>query len=579
MTGAMGQLVAHRGPDMQGLWSDPANLCHLAHRRLSIIDLSEAGRQPMSDASGRYVVTFNGELYNYQDIRRELEQEGHRFFTKSDTEVLLLGYIAHGERIFEMADGMFAVAIYDRQQRSLLLARDRAGEKPLYYMQAGNVFAFASELQALTAVPGVDHRMSEGALAAYLLFRYVPAPATILAGISKLIPGHLLKVEADGSYVERRYFAFELQPNYNPSQAHFEKYASEVENALIASLKRRLVSDVPLGVFLSAGIDSSLACALITKRLGHSPRTFTIGFENDAESEHQVALRISQCLGTQHSQYVFSASDFDAIGSQIGKFMDEPNGDRSCVPTYLLSKFTRESVTVAISGDGGDELFCGYGRYRGVPQAMKEPCWENPRATIGAYFDRFLAVFGIAATSEILPNGWRSIASLLESFIPIFQHPGRDVVNGLRQLDFATYLPGAVLPKVDRMSMRWGLEVRTPFLEPQVMQLSSRLSGAYCHNDKFAKLTLRQILGKYLPSDIVSLPKRGFGMPASVFINNKEKTAAELDVTRERILGTRFFSERRELVESLMQKSGQNINSIWATIVLGQWMESFPVKL
>ena len=575
----MGRLVAHRGPDMDGLWSDPANLCHLAHRRLSIIDLSEGGRQPMTDGSGRYAITFNGELYNYLDVRQKLEQEGHRFRTKSDTEVLLLGYIAYGERIFEMADGMFAVAIYDTQRRSLLLARDRAGEKPIYYMRTETGFAFASELQALTAVPGMDYRMSEGALAAYLLFRYVPAPATILAGINKLMPGHVLKVEADGSYAERRYFSFELQPGYNPSQADFEKYAENVENALIASLKRRLVSDVPLGVFLSAGIDSSLVCALISKRLGHSPHTFTIGFENDAESEHHAALRISQHLGTQHSQYVFSASDFDAIGSQIGKAMDEPNGDRSCVPTYLLSKFTREAVTVAVSGDGGDELFCGYGRYRGVAEAMKQPCWEDPYGTIGAYFDRFLAVFGIGATREILPDGWRSIASLLESFIPIFQHPGRDVANGLRQLDFATYLPGAVVTKVDRMSMRWGLEVRTPFLEPRVMELSRKLSAAYCHNKQLSKLTLRQILGKYLPGDIVSLPKRGFGMPASVFINNKEKAMAELGVARERLLGTRFFSERRGVVDGLMQKSGQNINSMWATIVLGQWMESFPVKL
>jgi len=579
IAGRMSRRVAHRGPDMDGLWADPANLCHLAHRRLSIIDLSEAGRQPMIDASGRYVITFNGELYNYREIRRGLEQNGVQFRTQSDTEVLLLGFAVYGERIFEMADGMFAAAIYDTQRRRLVLARDRAGEKPLYFMRAGSVFAFASELQALTEIPGIDFAMSEGALAAYLLFRYVPAPATMLSGVGKLMPGHLLEVEADGSYIERRYFAFELQPSFDTSQADFDKFCGDVETALIASLERRLISDVPLGVFLSAGIDSSLACALISKRLGRVPRTFTIGFENDAGSEHQEAMRISQHLGTQHSQYVFSAADFDAIGSHIGQLMDEPNGDRSCVPTYLLSKFARESVTVAISGDGGDELFCGYERYRGVASAIGQPCWEDPGGTIRAYFDRFLAVFGIDATSSLMPKGWQSIATFLENFMPLFQHPGRHVAQGLRQLDFATYLPGAVLPKVDRMSMRCGLEVRTPFLEPQVMQLARGLNTAYCYNDQFSKLTLRQILGKYLPADIVTLPKRGFGMPASVFINNKEKTAIELGIARERLLGTRFFSERPKLVDALMQKAGQNINSVWATIVLGQWAEAFPVRL
>jgi asparagine synthase (glutamine-hydrolysing) len=564
---------------MDGIWADGVNFCHLAHRRLSIIDLSEGGRQPMTDPSGRYTITYNGELYNYQEIRQKLEQAGIRFKTQSDTEILLFGFIVYGEKIFEMADGMFAVAIFDAERRNLTLARDRAGEKPLYYLATDKVFAFASELQALTEVPGIDFSISEVALASYLVLRYVPAPATILSGVSKLMPGHLMVVAADGAVTERRYFAFELRPAVGGSQSKFETYCAEVEEALLASMKRRLMSDVPLGVFLSAGVDSSLACALVSKRLGLVPKTFTIGFENDANSEHPAAKRIAQHLGTDHQEHIFSTSDFDAIGSRIGQLMDEPNGDRSCVPTYLLSKFARESVTVAISGDGGDELFCGYDRYFGFPTDTQHSRWEHAGETINTYFNRFLPVFGTETTQSLLPTAWRSVAGFLENFMPLFQYPGRPVFHGLRQMDFATYLPGAVLPKVDRMSMRWGLEVRTPFLEPQIFQLSSRLNSDYCSNGKLGKLTLRQILGKYLPADIVTLPKRGFGMPASVFINNKEKTAAELGAARERLSASRFFSQRPKLIDALMQKAGLNINSAWATIVLGQWLEAFPVRL
>ena len=359
----MAETIRYRGPDMDGYWASADNLCHLGHKRLSIIDLSEGGRQPMLDDTGRYVIAFNGEIYNFQELREKLAAAGISFRSKSDTEVLLKGYIKFGPALFPQLDGMFALAIYDTQQRTMVLARDRAGEKPLYYRNEPGIFLFGSELHALTKVPRLNWDISAGAVALYMLYRYVPAPQSILEGVRKLKPGCMLTVDAKGKTFERRYYAFEVDPEPEASQEGFLQTCERVEAAMIESLRRRLVSDVPLGMFLSSGIDSSLVCALAAKKLGVTPRTFTVGFENDPKSEHVLALNTARSLGTQHTEHIFTAGDFDAVGRRMGTLLDEPNGDRSCVPTYLLCQFAREQVTVALSGDGGDELFCGYERY------------------------------------------------------------------------------------------------------------------------------------------------------------------------------------------------------------------------
>ena len=573
----MAETMNYRGPDMDGYWASSDNLCHLGHKRLSIIDLSEGGRQPMLDESGRYVIVFNGEIYNFHELRDKLTEAGIQFRSKSDTEVLLKGYIKWGPALFPQLDGMFALAIYDTQQRTMVLARDRAGEKPLYYRSEPGLFVFGSELHTLTKVPDLDWNISAGAVALYMLYRYVPAPQSILEGVRKLKPGCMLTIDARGKTFERRYYAFEVDPDAEASQEGFLQTCDRVEAAMIESLRRRLISDVPLGMFLSSGIDSSLVCALAAKKLAIVPKTFTIGFEGDADSEHNAARQIARHLGTEHFEHIFSATDFDTVGRSIGTLLDEPNGDRSCVPTYLLCKFAREHVTVALSGDGGDELFGGYGRYDGMSKRFGSNTQDNPRAAVTGYYGGALPVFGIDPIQKALPETRDTLDNEIDMAVPLFQHPGRDVIHGLRQLDFAYYMPGAVLAKVDRMSMRSSLETRTPFFHQAVLGEATGLPTQYCLNSKMAKLVLREIAGRYLPRDIALLPKKGFGMPASVFLNNIRAVHAEIGKAFETLKATRFFSGRTKALDVMSKVD--NINAVWAFIVLGQWARHFPVRL
>lgn len=574
---SMAEAMTYRGPDMDGYWASADNLCHLGHKRLSIIDLSEGGRQPMLDESGRYVIVFNGTIYNFHDLRDKLTEAGVAFRGKSDTEVLLKGYIKYGAALFPQLDGMFALAIYDTQQKTMVLARDRAGEKPLYYRSEPGLFIFGSELHTLTKVPGLDWSMSAGAIALYMLYRYVPAPQSILEGVRKLKPGCMLTIDAKGKTFERRYFTFEVDPEAEATQEGFLQTCDRVEAAMIESLRRRLISDVPLGMFLSSGIDSALVCALAAKRLGIVPKTFTIGFEGDDGSEHTVARSIAHHLGTQHSEHVFGASDFDAVGRSIGTLLDEPNGDRSCVPTYLLCKFAHEQVTVALSGDGGDELFGGYDRYDAMSKRFGGNTQDNPRTAVNGYYGGALSVFGIDPIQQALPESREVLESELDTPLPLFQHPGRDVIHGLRQLDFAYYLPGAVLAKADRMSMRSGMETRTPFFHQAVLDEAKTLPTQYCLNSKMAALVLREIAGRYLPREVALLSKKGFGTPANAFLNNVKAVQVEMSKTFETLKATRFFSGRTKALNVMWKVD--NINATWAFIVLGQWARSFPVRL
>ena len=578
----MAAAMHYRGPDMDGYWSSADDLCHLGHKRLSIIDLSPAGRQPMADDSGRYQIVFNGEIYNFRELRDRLSAAGVTFRTKTDTEVLLNGYIKFGSAIFAQLDGMFALAIYDTLERTLTLARDRAGEKPLYYFSEPGLFAFGSELHTLTKIPGLDWSLSAGAVALYMLYRYVPAPQSILAGVRKLKPGCTLYVDAQGRVEERRYYAFEIDPDGEVSQQGFGETCERVESAMIESLRRRLIADVPLGMFLSSGVDSTLVCALSARKLGVTPRTFTVGFEGDDNSEHLIARETARHLGTQHTEHVFTAADFDAVGRNMGALLDEPNGDRSCVPTYLLCKFAREQVTVALSGDGGDELFAGYDRYG--PMAASFAQAATPSAVLNTYYNQALPVFGYDTAASALPDARAALEAELDLAQPLFQHPGRSVVHGLRQLDFSHYMPGAVLAKVDRMSMRSSLEVRTPFFHPGLLGESGRLPIEYCVNAKMKKLVLREITARNLPQEIsrsvaLEQPKRGFGMPASVFLNNQEAVQRELRAAHEALAALRFFQERKAALQAMAAAAVKNINAAWAFIVFGQWAAHFPARL
>ncbi|WP_374377218.1 asparagine synthase (glutamine-hydrolyzing) [Dongia sp.] len=586
ITREMAASIRYRGPDMDGFWSSQDNLCHFGHKRLSIIDLTEDGRQPMLDDTGRYAITFNGEIYNYQTLREQLAAAGISFRTKTDTEVLLKGFIRFGTNLFPMLDGMFALAIHDSVTGATVFARDRAGEKPLYIRRDAGLLTFASELHALTKVPGLDWDLSANALASYMLYRYVPAPGAILHNVEKLPPGCFLRIDRTGLGEVTRYFVFETDPEAEISQNGFAQTCERVEAGMVEAIRHRLLSDVPLGMFLSSGVDSALVCAIAVGKLGVTPRTFTIGFEGDPGSEHIAAREIAQHLGTQHSDHVFSAADFDNVGRNMGALLDEPNGDRSCVPTYLLCKYAREQVTVALSGDGGDEMFAGYDRYGSLATTVAANPGATPAAIVDAYYNQFLPVFGFDAAIAAFPEAKSTLAKGLDHAQILFQHPGRSTVESIRQLDFATYMPGAVLAKVDRMSMRSSLEVRTPFFHPALLAESSRLPNAYSMQSggTLKKLVLREILARNLPEAIrrkvaIDTPKKGFGMPASVFLNNQAAVQQEMHRAFESLAGLRFFQARKQSLKSMADHATRNINAAWSFIVLGQWAAAFPARL
>jgi asparagine synthase (glutamine-hydrolysing) len=550
----MTQAQAHRGPDDSGIWRDPAGRCALGHRRLAVIDPSPAGRQPM--AAGRWVVSFNGEIYNFAELRAELEARGAAFRGRTDTEVLLQALAAWGVEALPRLDGMFALAAFDRVAGTLLLARDPFGEKPLYYAApAGGGLAFASELHALAGVPGVDLSITADALAELLMFQYIGAPRSIYRGVRKLPPGHWLACSPGAAPRLGRYFRFapgEQAPDPRPLAA----LADELEAILVRSLRRRLAADVPLGAFLSGGVDSSTACALVRRALGRPLRTFSIGFAGAPESEHETARRFARHLGTQHGERVVTprASEFLA---GIGRLLDEPNADSSCLPTFLLAGFARESVTVALSGDGGDEMFGGYGRYY---------------APGGEYYSERILVSGEAHIEELfggVPAGAREHLRALRESV---RQGGAPLLCRLRRTDVENYLPGAVLAKVDRMSMRHALEVRTPYLSVELARFTERLPPEALHAGGRGKRVLRELAYRYLPRELVDLPKQGFGLPMTGWARDELlETAARLLESAEsrvrRLLG-------REPVARFMRRQRESFSTyqVWALGVLESWL-------
>ena len=553
---------AHRGPDDAGHWDD-GRYCALAHRRLAVIDLTPGGHQPMRDASGRFTITYNGEIYNFETLRTELEALGHAFRSRSDTEVLLAAYAQWGNDAFRRLDGMFALALYDSVERRLVLARDRAGEKPLYYAWLGELFVVASELRPIAALRKGGGGLDPQGVFDYLALRYVPAPRTILQGVCALEPASIIAIGPDGAEERCAFHAFDRAVDALPRT--LDEAADELEELLAASLERRLLADVPVGAFLSSGIDSSLVCALASRRLRRTLLTFCAGFESSAEDETAASRRIAEHLGLPHRAYVVSSADLLGMAQRFGAIVDEPNGDRSCVPVYLLAREIRREVTVAISGDGGDELFCGYERYRGFDVA---------REGIEPYIERALPVFPPSALKPLFPEeyaAWRE--EFLALYAPVALRSGWNTAQRLSVLDYHTYLPGAVLSKVDRMCMRHALEVRTPFLEGRVMDLAASLPPALCA-DGTLKPLLRRLLARHLPAGFTAPRKIGFGMPAQFMQVHAQVFRGMFDAACESLRATEFFAARRAALDGLVAYAPRNVNSLWALTVLGMWVDS-----
>ena len=571
----------HRGPDARGLWEDPQQGAALGHNRLAIVDLTETGSQPMHDDEGRFVIVYNGELYNYKALRKYLEQRfSVRFRGSSDTEVFLYGIKHLGvDRFLGEAEGMFAAAIYDRQTRRLILARDRAGEKPLCYAVTSEGVFFASEVKALIEGLGKTPQLDDSAIYLYLLLRYVPAPFTIFSGVQKVPPGHYLLLEPGEEPVVRPYFAWDQGAGeIVPSQGNFDAVVKNVEQHLVESLNGCLMSDVPLGFFLSGGIDSSVVAALARRHFGLSINTYTVGFEGDPESETQMSEQTAKVIGSRHVSRTLRSADLGALSLGLIERMDEPNGDRSCVPTFLLCQHARSEVTVALGGDGGDELFGGYGRYPGLRHSLPEGLFPRGRDAALAYFQASLPVFGAPALAKagVLPTSavedW--LASVSTSLLP-----PRNAEVAIRYFDFATYLPGAVLSKVDRMAMQVSLEVRTPFFSRALLGWSSVLPHEFLINGAMLKPVLRALAQKLGLGHIVNLPKKGFGMPGAFLKANAAELATRGASALDVLNGHPMLSpQMRGLGDRLRPVVGANANSLWATIVLGEWLRALPTR-
>lgn len=570
---AMRDAMTHRGPDDAGLWLNDSGNCALAHRRLSVIDLSHAGQQPMSNEAGTVWVTFNGEIYNFRELRQRLTEQGCRFHSQTDTEVLPYLFADRQAGHVRELDGMFAFAVWHEREKRLLLARDPFGKKPLYYSEGNGYFAFASELSALRAVPGFDASIDREALSLYLLSQYVPAPHTIFSGAKKLPPGHYLEADfakpgaPDISIVKYADFCPQ-EPNNPPDPV---TSIEQLRTRVIQAVDKRLVADVPIGAFLSGGVDSSLVSAIATQELGRKLKTFTIGFEGANDSEHLAAREIAEYLGTDHYEKILKP-DAVALVDEIAGRLDEPNGDSSCLPTLLLCRHAREQVTVALSGDGGDELFGGYGRYRDTlnDAATAGPEWR----AASAYLSPRWLIFQPETVSALMGETPLALKNTLAEWTSLLDSGQLPLLHRMRQLDAHSYLPGAVLAKVDRMSMQVSLEVRCPLLDVNVARFAGNLSASQCWQaPDVTKRLLKQLASRYLPESWMNRPKLGFGLPANAW--SKELIMA---LARDIILGPggklRGLLDQTALEQLLAgQEAGYfSIYRVWPLLILEAWL-------
>ncbi len=551
---AMIGALAHRGPDGEGLWADAEAGAALAQRRLAIIDLSATGAQPMTSASGRLVVTYNGEIYNFRELRRELEAEGARFRGGSDTEVLLEAWDRWGEaRTLRALDGMFALAVWDRPERRLTLARDRFGIKPLLWRRDREGLSFGSELKALLKDPGCPRAVDPAALAAYLRHGAVPAPWTIIAGVNKLEPGAVLRWRQGSEPEIARWWSpldAALAGQDRPNEAPFDSLVDEAEALIGDSVERQMIADVPLGAFLSGGVDSSLVAALMQRRAGRPVDTFTIGFEEPQWDESAHAASVAAHLGTRHHELRTAGREALALAGEIGGIYDEPFADSSQVPTLLLCRQVRGQVTVALSGDGGDEAFAGYARhgwglalqaYRRAPallrrgaaalaEAMPLPALGPAHlghklqraAALGAEeeftesYRRFLSL--TAAPSSLLAGGDRPTEHRPEAWRPEATAGLRSPLTRMQAIDALSYLPDDILVKVDRASMSVGLEVRVPLLDHRVWEWSMGLPARIQRRQGAGKSVLQAVLARHVPPQLTERPKTGFAVPLAAWL-------------------------------------------------------------
>lgn len=564
--------MAHRGPDDSGLWLSPDGRLALGQRRLSILDVSSAGHQPM--CSGQGVITFNGEIYNSPDLRRDLEAQGVSFASQCDTEVLLAALDRWGAQALDRVDGMYAFAHWNSAERRLILARDRFGEKPLYTYRSGGLFAFASEMAALEALPDFDDRVGLDAIARYMALQYVPAPLALYSAAAKLEPGTCVEVDAEGATRPLWRWRFRTSAQLTATAALGER-ADALEEILVRSVRDRLASDVPLGAFLSGGVDSSTVVALATRRLNRSLRTFSIGFADAADSEHEEARAMARHLGTEHVDQIVAAQSLPTLLAHMGRILDEPNGDSSIVPTWMLAGLARQHVTVALSGDGGDEMFGGYGRYFATlaDEAAPRPGWRPGPAY---YSTRILLLTepDFAQLFGAVPDG---LAAMLAGLRDGIDADPRPLMNRLRESDAAHYLPGAVLAKVDRMTMNHSLEVRAPLLGNAVAEFAAGLAQDECWDGQAGKRVLKEVARRYVPAEWIDRPKRGFGLPMRGWGEDMALTVAG-DLLAPGCRLSHWLPQANIDAYLARQRQRPMMYHLWALMILESWLRHHPAR-
>ena len=619
----MASQISTRGPDDAGVWADSRAGLAIAHRRLAILDVSPAGHQPMLSPCGRYSLVYNGEIYNHLDIRRELEGEGGGFKWRghSDTETLLAALRHWGVRkTLERLNGMFAFALWDSTERKLFLARDRMGEKPLYYGCNSGAFLFGSELKALTAHPDWRGEVDRNALALYMRHNYVPTPWSIYRGIQKLAPAHYVIIGDGGRSIgdPRCYWNLGAvaERGVVSSSGDPAMLADELDTLLRDSVGRRMASDVPLGAFLSGGFDSTMVVALMQAQSQRAVKTFTIGFSEEGYNEAVHARAVADHLGTDHTELYVTPEDAMAVIPKLASIYDEPFSDSSQIPTFLVSQLARKHVTVSLSGDGGDELFYGYGRY-----LKAQGIWDKieylplplrrlaslilsraPGQSLEAVMSMLPSRFHVAHLADRLPKlaeilGHSSGELFYRELLSHSKDPDQLVIGaqepstilsrpdtlprslGLRErmmyLDMMTYLPDDILTKVDRASMAVGLEARVPLLDHRLVEFAWRVPTKYKYRDGQGKWLLRQVLYRYVPRELMERPKMGFGVPIEHWLKGPLREWAESLLDERRLREEGFFDPVpiRKMWEEHVKGHRRWHYYLWDVLMFQAWLD------